>query len=249
MSSNLQVSRRIDFFLNIDMKQLQLLSGGAAQGLVTQLQAQFLSQTGFSVQGNFGAVGLMKDRLLSGEPCDVLILTQALIEQLTLRGDLVAGTAHALGRVKTGVAVKSGESEPQVDSPAALKASLLAARGIYFPDPTKATAGIHFMNVLRQLGIEAELSSRLHVFPNGATAMREMAQSTETGLVGCTQVTEILYTPGVKLVAMLPKEFELATVYTAAVCSKAQQPQAAAELIKLLISPEAAALRMAGGFE
>lgn len=231
------------------MPQLQLLSGGAAQGLVTQLQAQFLSQTGYTVAGTYGAVGLMKDRLLSGEPCDVLILTQALIEQLTESGDLVAGSAHALGLVKTGVAVKSGEPAPQVDSPAALKAVLLAASGIYFPDPNKATAGIHFQNVLRQLGIEAELASRLRVFPNGATAMREMSQSTETGLVGCTQVTEILYTPGVQLVAVLPKAFELATVYTAAVCSKAQQPQAAAELIRLLISPEAAALRRSGGFE
>ena len=50
-------------------------------------------------------------------------------------------------------------------------------------------------------------------------------------------------------VAALPKEFELATVYTAAVCSRAAQPQAAAELIELLISIEAAELRSAGGFE
>ena len=31
-------------------------------------------------------------------------------------------------------------------------AALLAAKGIYFPDPLKATAGIHFMNVLKGLG-------------------------------------------------------------------------------------------------
>jgi molybdate transport system substrate-binding protein len=231
------------------MTQLHLLSGGAAQGLVTQLQPRFLAQTGCTVDGVFGAVGLMKDRLLSGAPCDVLILTQALIEQLTASGDVVAGSAHALGVVKTGVAVKSGEPAPKVDTPAALKAAFLAARGIYFPDPVKATAGIHVMNVLKQLGIDGEVASRLRVFPNGATAMLAMAESAEAGLVGSTQVTEILYTPGVQLVAVLPKEFELATVYTAAVCSKAQQPQLAAELIRLLVSPEAAALRRSGGFE
>ena len=231
------------------MTQLHILSGGAAKGLVGQLEAQFLAQTNCSVSGTYGAVGLMKDRLLAGEPCDVLILTQALIDELTRSGDLVAGTAHALGSVKTGVAVKAGESTPLVDTPEALKATLLAARAVYFPDPTKATAGIHFMNVLQQLGIDAALSSRLRVFPNGATAMREMAQSPETGLVGCTQVTEILYTAGVKLVSVLPKAFELETVYTAAVCSKTKQPDAAAALIKLLTSPDAAALRTAGGFE
>lgn len=231
------------------MSQINILSGGAAQGLVGQLEAQFLDQTNCSVNGTYGAVGLMKDKLLAGAPCDVLILTQALIDQLTASGDVVVGSASALGLVKTGVAVKTGEAQPKVDTAAALKATLLAATGIYFPDPSKATAGIHFMKVLQELGIDKELAPRLRVFPNGATAMGEMAKSNEVGLVGCTQVTEILYTAGVQLVSVLPKEFELATVYTAAVCSKAAQPQASAALIKLLTSPEAAELRRSGGFE
>ena len=79
--------------------------------------------------------------------------------------------------------------------------------------------------------------------------MAAMAQAPEDGLIGCTQLTEILYTPGVQLVAPLPKEFELATLYTAAVCTQAAQAQAAVELIRLLVSPEAAALRRAGGFD
>ena len=231
------------------MNQLHILSGGAAKGLVGQLEAQFLAQTNYTVNGTYGAVGLMKDKLLTGAPCDVLILTQSLIDQLTASGDVVAGSSHALGLVKTGVAVKTGEPQPKVDTPADLKATLLAAKGIYSPDPAKATAGIHFMKVLQELGIDKELAPRLRVFPNGATAMGEMAKSTEVGLVGCTQVTEILYTNGVQLVDVLPKAFELATIYTAAVCTKVAQPQAAAALIKLLTSPEAAELRRSGGFE
>lgn len=231
------------------MTSLHLLSGGAAQGLVKQLQAQFLAQTGCTIEADFGAVGLMKERLLAGAPCDVVILTQSLIEQLISSGQARPSSAQPLGRVKTGVAVKSGEALPKVDDPAGLKAALLAAQGIYFPDPLKATAGIHFMNVLKRLGIDAELAPRLHPFPNGASAMAAMAQAPEDGLIGCTQLTEILYTPGVQLVAPLPREFELATLYTGAVCTQAAQPQAAAELIRLLVSPEAAALRRAGGFE
>jgi molybdate transport system substrate-binding protein len=113
----------------------------------------------------------------------------------------------------------------------------------------KATAGIHFMKVLKALGIETQLGERLRPFPNGATAMREMAQSNEAGLLGCTQVTEILYTPGVQLAGLLPREFELATVYTAAVCTRAQEPLAAAEFVRMLAGEEAAALRAAGGFQ
>jgi molybdate transport system substrate-binding protein len=190
----------------------------------------------------------MRDQLLAGAPCDVLILTAALIAQLESSGHVVAGSARALGTVKTGVAVKTGEAMPPVGTPDELKAALRAATGIYFPDPVKATAGIHFMNVLKQLGIDTEVASRLRPFPNGATAMAAMAATSEPGLIGCTQVTEILYTPGVQLVAPLPMAFELATVYTAAVSSTAANPLAAAALIALLAGAEAAPARLSGGF-
>jgi molybdate transport system substrate-binding protein len=229
--------------------QIRLISGGAAQGLVEQLKDRFLSESGCAVAGSFGAVGTMKDKLLSGEPCDLVILTQALINQLVSQGHVVAGSASPLGVVRTGVAIKSGQPIPDVSTAASLKAALLAANGIYFPDPLKATAGIHFMKVLKALGIDGQLASRLRPYPNGATAMREMSQCGEAGLIGCTQVTEILYAPNVQLAGILPPEFELATVYSAAVCSRAQEPRAAAEFIALLAGSHAAAIRIAGGFD
>ncbi|RYF43693.1 MAG: ABC transporter substrate-binding protein, partial [Comamonadaceae bacterium] len=76
-----------------------------------------------------------------------------------------------------------------------------------------------------------------------------LAESSEPNAMGCTQATEIIFAPGVQLAANLPAELELATVYTAAVSSRAEQPRAAAALITLLTSEEAAGLRSAGGFE
>ena len=80
-------------------------------------------------------------------------------------------------------------------------------------------------------------------------AQPRSGRSESMPLIGCTQATEILFTEGVDLVAPLPKEFELATVYTAAVCTKAGQPQAARELIAMLASAEFSALRQDCGFE
>lgn len=222
---------------------LRILSGGAAQALVGRMKGSH------DVQGAFGAVGAMRDKLLAGEPCDVLILTQALIDELTRQGHVVPGTPAPLGVVKTGVAVKSGDAQPDVSSADALRSALRSASAIYFPDPQKATAGIHFFKVLKSLGLDEELRARLRTFPNGATAMGEMAKSGERGAIGCTQVTEILAVPGVELVALLPKQFELATVYTAAVCTKAQAPQEAREFVRLLAGDGAAAARRDCGFE
>ena len=233
--------------------QIHLLSGGAAQGLVAHLQGSFKAQHLCSISGTFSAVGMMKAALLAGAPCDVVILTDTLIAELMGSGHLLPGSAKNVGVVKTGVAVKSGDQAVDVSSPEKLKAVLQAANGIYFPDPIKATAGIHVMKVLQALALDIELASKLRPYANGATAMKAMADAEAiaggSGLIGCTQITEIVHTPGVDLVAPLPKEFELATTYTAAVCKNSTQPESAAALIALMASADTAALRLSCGFE
>ena len=228
---------------------LHLLCAGAAQGLVQALEADFSADTGAVLHARFGAVGAIQDALLAGEPCDLLVLTASMVAALAASGQVHSGSRTALGRVRTGVAVRSGEPLPDVSTPEALKALLRVSDGIYFPDPVRATAGIHFVKVLRELGVHDELAPRFRTFPNGATSMRELAACTEPRTVGCTQVTEILYTPGVQLAGLLPPQFELATVYTAAVCARARHPALAAALLARMTGPQAGALRQAGGFE
>ena len=227
---------------------IHLLSGGAAQGLVNDLKPSIEVATSTMMSSTFGAVGLMKQKLIEGAPCDVVILTAALIEQLTASGHVLAGSARHLGPVKTGVAVKSGSPWPQVETAEQLKAAMLAATGIYFPEPQLATAGIHFMKVLNGLGIADTVASKLRPYPNGNTAMNAMAACDDPQVIGCTQVTEILITAGVDLVANLPIEFELATMYTAGVRSTSTCAQQAQAMIDILTSSEHANLRARGGF-
>ena len=61
------------------MTTVSILSGGAAQGLVRGLSDPFKTQTGFGIDGEFGAVGIMADKLRAGTPADLVILTQALL--------------------------------------------------------------------------------------------------------------------------------------------------------------------------
>ena len=231
------------------MPQLNVLSGGAAQGLVGELADDFEQQTGLSIGGSFGAVGAMRDKLLAGEPCDLLILSQALIDGLVQSGHAVASSVRPVGVVKTGVAVVSGQNHPKVDTREALQKAMSQASAIYCPDPQKATAGIHFYKVLTELGLPEGWQDRLRTYSNGATAMRALADDAVPGAIGCTQVTEILYTRGVDLIGLLPSPFELSTVYAAAVCAQAQHPQQAKALIERMIAPENAKLRKDGGFD
>ena len=219
------------------------ISAGAAQGLVKAAAGE----AGIDIDGSFGAVGAMLDKFRAGEPCDVVILTDSQVADLTARAEVIPGTSADLGTVPTAIAVREGRDLPDVSNEGALRAALLAAGAIYSPDPARSTAGIHFGKVIDQLGIRAQVEARLRHFPNGAAAMKAMAEDGGNP-IGCTQATEILATPGARLVQPLPKGFDLETVYTAAVAARAAQPKAAGEFVALLVGESSRAARIRAGF-
>jgi molybdate transport system substrate-binding protein len=230
------------------MTALNILSGGAAHGLVVALAPKFKALTGLDIEGEFGAVGAMADKLRNGTPADITVLTSAKIAELA-RENLVVRTSIAeIGLVETAVAVRTGDSLVTVNDAAALRAAFLAADAIFVPDTTKSTAGIHVAKVLRQLGIADDVAARLKIFPNGATAMRHLAETEAVRPIGCTQSTEIISTAGVTLSGSLPQGCELSTVYTAAVTAHAIAARQAQDLIDLLIGPDQAELRTRAGF-
>ena len=227
---------------------LHILSAGAAKGLVQALQPAFAAAHDVRFEAQFGAVGAMRDRLLTGDRCDLIILSATLIDALVGEGRVNRESIAAIGDVETGIAVPSRAHVPRVDDATSLRDALSAARGIYLPDPEKATAGIHFANVLRTLGIYDAVRARLRPYPNGATAMRAMADSGDSELIGCTQVTEIKYTQGVTLVGALPEEFSLKTTYSLAVSATAREPALARAFAATITGAESRAMREEGGF-
>lgn len=218
------------------MKVLRILSGGAAHGLVEKIRPDFEAETGCRIAGTFSAVGAMRDRLLAGEPADVMILSRALIDELLAGGHLVASSVADVAKVATAIAVRRVDSWPDVSTAGSLRAALAAAAEIHFPDPAQATAGIHFAGVIKKLGLFEQVAGRLRLGPNGATAMAALAASTARRPIGCTQETEIRATPGVVLVAPLPPGCDLVTTYTAAVTTRSQAPAEAAALVAALVS-------------
>lgn len=222
---------------------LRFVSAGAAHGLVAALAAR----EGVAIDGSFGAVGAMLETFRAGAPCDIVILTRAQVGELVTKGEAAGDPLVDIGSVPTSIAVPAARRDPDVASEDALRATLLAAEGIYFPDAVKSTAGSHFAKVLARLGIERDVAGRVRTFANGATAMRALAEAGVLS-IGCTQSTEILATPGVRLVASLPPGCELETVYTAAVAARAADPSGARRFVAAMADPSSRTLRAASGF-
>ena len=224
---------------------MKILSAGAAKGLLQTIGAR----EGISLDGEFGAVGVIRERLRAGAPCDVVVLTAAMMAEFAASAEVNASTVVALGKVQTGVAMLNAEPLAKINDVQSLKLLLTQATKLYFPDPSRATAGIHFMKVLTALGLAESQRERFATYPNGATAMRAMADAGDIGAVGITQCSEILYTDGVRYAGALPSPHELATIYSAAITNRAENVDEATQFLNALSSATNEQVRVSAGFE
>jgi hypothetical protein len=139
----------------------------------------------------------MRDRLLAGAAADVLILTSALIAELAGSGHVVADSAADIGVVRTAIAVRSSDANPAVGDADSLRAALLAADAVYFPDPNRHPfrQGARSARHRRWRGgsLRPILMARPPCADGGAQGHRSAAQGPRSS------------TPGVRLVAPLPK--------------------------------------------
>src|SRR5881409_2363257 len=141
--------------------EVKVLSAGAVRAIVTDLAEAFHQETGHTVTLAFGTVGVIRQKLTAGEPVDVVIMSDAAIDETARQGAVVPGTRTDIARTGMGVAVREGAPKPDISTPEALKRALLAAKSLVYVDPGQgATSGIHFAGVLERLGIADALRGR-----------------------------------------------------------------------------------------
>jgi len=67
--------------------------------------------------------------------------------------------------------------------------------------------------------------------------------------LGFQQLSELMHLPGIEVIGLLPPEIQVATVFSAAVCTVSSCPAAAGALLSFLASPEADATKRRHGME
>ena len=231
------------------MATIRILSGGAAQAAVERIAADFERDTGDSVSGEYSAVGAMAAKLRTGEPADIVILTDRLIDELIVEGKLTNGSRIDLGYVSTWVAVRVGTALPDVKTAQVLRANMLAATRLVCPDPAVATAGKVVMSLLEKLGISEQVRPRMQFFPNGYAAMLSLAGGRGALEMGITQITEIRANNGVTLAGPLPQELQSRALYSAGLVEGAPQRDRARDFMSRLAAPASRHVRIAAGFE
>ena len=215
--------------------EIKVLSAGAVKGIVTELAETFRQETGHTVTITPGTAGELRQKVEAGEPADVVIVTDTVLEQLAGQRLVVADTRADLARTAIGVAVREGAPLPDISTPEAFKRTVLAAKSIVYTDPARgATSGIHFAGVLQRLGIADAVKEKTVLWPGGYAAEAIVKGQAEL----CVhQISEILPVKGVKLVGPLPKELQKITTYSAAVATRAATPETARAFIAFVTRP------------
>jgi molybdate transport system substrate-binding protein len=227
--------------------ELQVFGAGAVRAIVTELAEAFRQETGQGVALSFGTVGVTRQKLASGAPVDVVIMTDAAIDDVAKQGAVVAGSRADIARTGMGVGVREGAPRPDIATTEAFKATLLGAKSIVYVDPAQgATSGIHFASVLARLGIADAVRGKSQLVPGGYPA--EKVASGEAELV-VHQISEIVPVKGVVLVGPLPPDLQKVTVYSAGLAARSASPEAARAFIAFLTRPAFKAKFAAAGLD
>jgi molybdate transport system substrate-binding protein len=223
---------------------IRVFSTLAVQGAMPALAAAYQRQSGAELIIEFAPTNGLMGRIDAGERADVAIITREGADQLAARGVLRADSVVDVARSYVGLAVRAGARKPDIGSPQALKAALLAARSVAYS--RIGASGILFAKLIEQLGIAREVNAKATVIPSGFTA--ELAARGEVELA-VQQLSELMAVPGVDVVGALPIELQQPAVFSAAVFAEATEPAEALHFVQFLASETAAPALQAAGLE
>ena len=135
---------------------------------------------------------------------------------------VVPGSRVDIARSGIGVAVKAGAPKPDISTPQALKAALLAAKSVAYTDPKSGGAsGIHFVKVLADLGIADAVNARAKLGQGGLTG--EFIVKGEADMA-VQQRPELKSVSGIDIVGPLPDALQSITLLSSGVLAGAKVP-------------------------
>ena len=216
--------------------EITLLSPGSIQASMENLVASFEAKTGEKVKAMFASGGVTRQQVMHGEVFDVIVLQPPYPEVLAT-GHVNASTETPLATVSLGIAGRKGEPKPDISTAEAVKRTLLAAKGVAYPDEPGGASGIAFLKLLDKVGIGAEMQPKLKHGHNGAGTMDFVLKGEAD--YGVTFVSTMNYA-GLEVIGAFPRDLVPPTGYVGFLSAHTPNGAKAKALLDYLSSAEAA---------
>lgn len=235
---------------------ITLLCAGALEEWMHEVIPRFEKTSGHRVKPTFAVINAITQRVRSGEPADLAVVSPQQWDDLRSEGKLDPAVRVLLAKVGYGVFIKAGATKPDIGSAEAFKRTLLNARSIALFDPsTVGPTAVYARHLFDRLGMTTELRPKFKYALSGAipgrptgAALFDLVAKGEAE-IGIGQISETLAAPGVELAGPVPAEFQAFTTFATVIPLHAKEQAAAKSLIEFLASPEAASILKSKGLE
>ncbi len=199
---------------------------------------------GLAVDVDYASTNMLVDKIVGGETGDLAVLSAEAIDGLIASGVLQKGSRVDLAKSSIGVAIRRGMVAPDVSTVEALTAALLAAKSVLYSKT--GISGVYMPQLLEKLGIADQIAPKARN-PSHGTVGEALARGEAE--IAMQQISELLPVAGIKVIAPLPAEVQLVTIFSAGIFTAAVEPRAARMLVEQLTTNAARALYTEKGLE
>jgi len=216
----------------------------ATRRLLQELAARYIAASGMRIEvESVGGVDAAR-RVAAGEDFDVVVLAGDAMAGLRASGALLPDSESVLARSSVAMALPAGSPVPAVETVPQLLEVLMAAGTIGY---STGPSGKALLERLAGWGVLDALGPRLVQAPPGQPVAAMVARGEVA--IGFQQLSEMIHSPGITLLARLPAGAEIVTDFVAGVCASSAQVEAARAFIGFLCSTAAAPAKSAEGMQ
>ncbi|MGY4472865.1 substrate-binding domain-containing protein [Bradyrhizobium sp. USDA 3364] len=211
-----------------------IISGGFA-AVYRDVLPEFERSTGIKVETGSGASEgtgpkTIRHQLANGIRADVVILSREGLKTLTEDGRIRAGSEAGLATAPLAAAVRAGDPKPDIGNASALRKALIDAVEVVAPSSTSG----QFVRDRIFPKLDLPDAVRLTLEARGTEAAEALRAGRANFSIGPT--SELVHETGIDVVGLLPPDLQLVQIFTAAVVSDSESPEAARLLIEFLSS-------------
>ena len=217
--------------------ELVALSGQGATPGVREVAAAFASKSGHKVTVLQEAGAALEQKINNG-PADVIAVSPEPMGDLAKKGKVAAGTVAPWVLAGLGVSVRAGAPKPDISTVEAYKAALLAAKSIGY---SYGCSGNHVAEGIAKLGLTDALKSKTTRTGSGAGGgpVTDYLARGDFEL-GIQQTNIMVGVAGTDYVGPVPGILNDPCPTSIALLTVSKEQAAARDLIKFMLSPEAA---------
>jgi molybdate transport system substrate-binding protein len=222
--------------------EIRVLSSVGIKSAIEVLAPQFEQATKHKVTTVFDLAGVLKTRIEGGEPFDVAILTQPLLDELISKGKVVSASRAEVARVGLGLMIKAGAPKPNVTTIEAFRQTLVGAKSITYV--TTGASGVAFLATIEKMGIADAIKAKAKPAANGDQVNANILSGASD--LAVLPVSEILPVKGAELGGVFPSGAQTYVVMVAGTNSSARGNVGREFITFIMSAPKSAVIRAAG---